>query len=380
MIVGIACMCQGLVKNKTGLIICRVFIGIFEAGYVPGCAYLMATYYKRHEFQKRFSGLWVAGLVAGAFGGLLAYALIHMNGLSGFEGWRWIFIIEGLATIAVAPVAKLLLTDWPDQARFLTAQDKLLLKARNAEDSGATDAARMDRLDADAWRRILTDWKILVGGLIYMGIATSGYATTLFIPTIVTSFGYSGVDSQVQSIPIWIAAIVVALITAYLTDRLKHRYGFIMFGVLVASIGYIILLCQGPPNAGLSRSVKYMAVFFVTMGTYIVQPVTIVWLANNLGGHYKKAIGLAFQLGFGNTGGIIASNIFVKTEAPRYFVGYGVSLAMMILCGIASTVFAIGLAVENKKRREGKRDDRLQLDPSILENMGDDDPRFRFAL
>ncbi|KAK2738361.1 hypothetical protein FQN55_000569 [Onygenales sp. PD_40] len=370
---GVSCMCQGFVTNNAGLIACRFFIGVFEAGYVPGCAYLMAMFYKRHEFQKRFSLFWVAGLVAGAFGGLLAYGLNHMHSLGGYSGWRWIFIIEGLISIILALPAKFLIVDWPDQARFLTKEDKALLHKRNAQDIGS-DGARMDTLDRTAWKRILTDWKILIGSMIYIGITVSGYATALFIPSIVNSFGYTGMQTQVQSIPVWMVAAAVTLIVSYFTDRLKHRYGFIMFGVLFASIGYILLLCQGPLSGGLPLNVRYMAVFFVTTGCYIVQPVAIVWLANNLSGHYKRAIGLAIQVGFGNIGGIIASNLFVQDLGPRYFAGYGVALGMMVFCGVMSTVMAVGLMWENRKREEGKR--------GVVagENLGDDDARFRFSL
>lgn len=375
---GVASMCQGFVKNNGGLIACRFFIGVFEAGFVPGCAYLMAMYYKRHEFQRRFSLFWVAGLVAGAFGGLLAYGLDHMGGLGGYSGWRWIFIIEGLMSIVLAIPAKFLIADWPEQAKFLTEEEKQYVLDRSSQDVGG--GARMDRLDSAAWKRIMSDWKIYVGSMIYIGITVSGYATALFIPSIVNSLGYSGIDSQVHSIPIWVVAAIVTMIVSHLTDRLRHRFGFVLFGVAFASIGYIILLCQGPPGAGLPPRVRYMAVFFVCTGTYIVQPVTIVWMANNLGGHYKRAIGLAIQVGFGNIGGIIASNIFVRADAPRYFVGYGVALGMMVFCGIMSIVFAVGLVRENRLRDQGKRDDRLQLEESILGNMGDDDPRFRFTL
>lgn len=351
-----------------------------EAGFVPGCAYLMSMFYQRHELQKRLSLFWVAGLVAGAFGGLLAYALVHMHGLGGYSGWRWIFIIEGLVSIVFAVVAKFVIADWPEQAKFLSTQEKALHQERMSRDVGG--GARMDRLDSAAWKRILSDWKVYVGSLIYFSITISGYATALFIPSIVNSLGYNGIQSQVHSIPIWIVASVVTFVVALLTDRLKHRYGFIMFGVVFASVGYIILLCQGPLHTGqgLSLQVRYMAVFFVTTGCYIVQPVSIVWFANNLGGHYKRAVGLAIQIGFGNIGGIVASNVFNRNYAPRYFIGYGVSLAFMIFCGVMSTAFAVGLTMENKKRDEGKRDDRLQLDESVLDNMGDDDPRFRFSL
>jgi len=246
--------------------------------------------------------------------------------------------------------------------------------------SDVSETALMNHLDKAAWRRILFDWKIYVGSLIYLGVTVSGYATALFVPSIVQSLGYSGIESQIHSIPIWLVAAAVTLGTGFLTDRLKHRYGFVMFGVLFASIGYIILLAQGPLDKGLPVSVRYMAVFFVCTGCYIVQPLTIVWLANNLSGHYKRAVGLAIQVGFGNIGGIVASNVFVRTQAPRYFVGYGVSLAMMLFCGIMSTVFAAGLLIENRKRNHAARDGKLGLSEAERANLGDDDPSFRFSL
>ena len=64
----------------------------------------------------------------------------------------------------------------------------------------------------------------------------------------------------------------------------------------------------------------------------MLNPVAIVWIANNLSGNYKRAVGLAIQVGFGNIGGIIASNIFNRDDAPLYTVGYGVSLAMIMFC------------------------------------------------
>jgi hypothetical protein len=255
-----------------------------------------------------------AGLVAGAFGGLLAYALVHMNGIQGYSGWRWVLIIEGLPSIAASIPACFFLADWPEQAKSLSSSEKRHLASRLSADAGGGGGggAQMNRLNKAAWMRILGDWKIYVAALIYLGITVSGYATALFVPTIVKSLGYSGVQAQVHSIPVWVVAAVVTLATALLTDRLKHphavyavdvflriltggtsRYGFVLFGVIFASIGYIILLAQGPlatkkdSSAGLPVNVRYMAVFFVCTGCYIVQPLTILWLANSLSGHYK---------------------------------------------------------------------------------------------
>jgi hypothetical protein len=73
-----------------------------------------------------------------------------------------IFIIEGLATIAVAVVAFFLIADWPEDAKFLNKDEKDLLAHRLNTD-GNSGVARMDRLDNDALKRIFRDWKIWCG-------------------------------------------------------------------------------------------------------------------------------------------------------------------------------------------------------------------------
>lgn len=167
---------------------------------------------------------------------------------------------------------------------------------------------------------------------------------------------------------------------SFLTDRWRYRYGYVIFGVVFASIGYIILLCQAFYLEGwMCMSATWQCSSW-PLDTILLNPVAIVWIANNLSGNYKRAVGLAIQVGFGNIGGIIASNIFNRDDAPLYTVGYGVSLAMIMFCWIMSTIFAAGLLIENKKRYQGKRDDRLQLDEDVLNGLGDDDPRFRFSL
>ncbi len=209
----------------------------------------------------------------------------------------------------------------------------------------------------------------------YLGVTNTGYSVSFFTPTILTQLGWTAVRAQVLSIPIYVVAAVVSLISAFLSDRLRHRYGFAMLGIFIATIGYIILLAQHT----VSVNVRYFAIYLIVSGGYVTQPLTLVWLANNMGGHYKRSINAAMQIGFGNCAGIIASNIYITDQKPTYPVGYGVSLGLLWLCGISCTVFFIGLMVENKNRDRGKRDDRLTLPKEEVENLGDDHPTFRFA-
>ncbi|KAI9711067.1 MAG: hypothetical protein M1812_007261 [Candelaria pacifica] len=374
---GIITVCEGVTQSYAGLVICRIFLGVFEAGVFPGCIYLISMYYKRHEFQRRWSAFYSSGLVAGAFGGLLAYTLAKMQGLGGYKGWRWIFIIEGLVTVLFGIASKFLIPDWPEQASFLTQEEKALTKQRLLHDVGG---AQMNNLNKYSLRIIMTDWKIWIGTTIYLCVAISSYSTAFFIPTILTKFGYSSVLAQVNTIPIYAVATVVTLSCAWLSDRLRHRYGFTIAGVALATIGYLMLINQGGMKSGIPRGVRLLAVYFVVVGVYIVQPITIVWLANNMGGHYKRAFGSAMQIGLGNVGGIIGSLIYMTKEAPRYPSGYGTAMGTLIFAGVLSTGFFLGLRAENKKRDRGERNHRFEQSKEQLENMGDDHPDFRFTL
>ncbi len=133
-------------------------------------------YYRRYELQKRFNIFFCSAILAGAFSGvyllirrrlnsaklaqLLAYAIANMAGIGGYNGWRWIFIVEGLLTVVAAVVAKFFIADWPEKAKFLNLEERTLLLRRLAEDG---EEGRMDRLDRKAKFRAFTDWKIYLG-------------------------------------------------------------------------------------------------------------------------------------------------------------------------------------------------------------------------
>lgn len=209
----------------------------------------------------------------------------------------------------------------------------------------------------------------------YFGIVNTGYATSFFTPTILHQLGWTSVRAQVMSIPIYLVATVIALVTAYASDRLRHRFAFTMTGCLLATIGYIILICQKSVPVG----ARYFALYAITGGGYMTQPILMGWLSNNMAGHYKQSIASAMQIGLGNCGGLVASNIFFDSEAPLYPTGFGVSLGMVWICGVSCMVFFAWLYRENRLRDGGKRDDRYELPREELENLGDGHPSFRFT-
>lgn len=102
---------MGFSKNWGQMVGLRVLLGVLEAGYFPGCVYLLSCWYPRCKYptaysgpvltrpddvQKRFSMFYLIGCVASALAGVLAFGLMQLDGTHGIEGWRWIFILEGV--------------------------------------------------------------------------------------------------------------------------------------------------------------------------------------------------------------------------------------------------------------------------------------------
>lgn len=184
-------------------------------------------------------------------------------------------------TVGAAVAAKFLIPDWPETAKFLTEEERTRVVARLAED---ISDAHLSRLDKTAAKRIFSDWKIYLGILMYMGALNTGYASSFFIPSIIKDMGYTAQASQIRSIPIFVVASITTLLVALCSDRLRHRFGFCMLGICVASLGYAILLSRDLVPVG----ARYAALFLVVAGCYTTQPIVIAWTQNNSSGHYKR--------------------------------------------------------------------------------------------
>ena len=96
------------------------------------------------------------------FGGLLASAIANMQGVRGYSSWRWIFILEGIATIVISVVAYFLIADFPTEARWLTAEERTFVIARTAHDDGTASPITVRKVGS-----FFGDFKNLVGGLMY---------------------------------------------------------------------------------------------------------------------------------------------------------------------------------------------------------------------
>lgn len=140
--------------------------------------YYLTMWYCRHEIQLRQAMFFSAASIAGAFSGLLAFAISKMDGVGNLEGWRWIFILEGMVTVLVAVAAFFCLYDFPETATFLTEEERAFvvfrLKYGQQKDSDVEERhVAVAESEQFQWKYVwdaFKDWQIWLNIIVYWGV------------------------------------------------------------------------------------------------------------------------------------------------------------------------------------------------------------------
>lgn len=368
---GVCCMCIGFIHTYGQFLALRFLLGLFEAGMFPGCFYLLSCWFRREEAQKRYSFFFSSTSLAGAFGGLIAYGMHTIDGKRGYEDWRWLFIVEGAITAFVALCMVFIISDFPEQAKFLSENERQFVKEKLALDQG--DSAFDQKVEIKDMISVFKDWKVWAAGMMYFGCLVPSYGYAYFATSIIKTFKYSDIKTQVYSIFPWICTFGSGMIFAFFSDLFRHRYLFTVLGGFCSIAGFGILLGTEIEDV----HARYAACFLICLGMYGTMPIIVCWSNMNFSGHYRKMVASAWQVGFGNIGGIIATWLYVAKDAPKYTKANGVALAFVCLSMISCLAYFLGLRYENKKKGTAQAQeafDALPHEKKIL--AGDLNPMF----
>ncbi|KAF9512561.1 hypothetical protein BS47DRAFT_1345338 [Hydnum rufescens UP504] len=339
----IAMILMGVVNNFGGLVATRFILGLAESGVFPGITLLLTTWYNRNEQNFVISLFYAGATLAGAFGGILAFGIRHMDGVGGKGGWAWIFILEGLLTFLCAIPAWWLIPDFPEDHRVLKGIDRERWLHRLTRNQGVTSAPL-----PFSWRQVwraFGDWRTYVYALGFIGIAEPVYSLSLFMPTIIKELGYTNANANLLSVPPYVFGFITTILVAIASDRLVQRGIFIIGGMLAVIVGYTILI------ANVSTGVKYFALFLCVGGVSPCVATSTTLIGNNYGPVYTRAAAMGFFFSVGNCAGIISSNVYPNSTAPRFIRGHSIAIAFSFM-----TIICISILMASNWRENVRRD------------------------
>ncbi|KAL4779889.1 major facilitator superfamily domain-containing protein [Aspergillus varians] len=374
---GIVMTLTGIVQNYSGLLAARFFLGLTEAGLFPGLAFYVSLWYPRSNAQFRLALIFASASMAGAFSGLLAYLIGKMDGVAGLEGWRWIFILEGILTVLVALASFWLVWDEPATATFLSDHEKcILLERLNYAQAGPSINPQLGSKHSFKWKHVraaIMDWQTWFHCISYWGMACAVYALSFFLPTIIKGLGYSSAIAQLLTIPVYAAATICCIAVGYFADKTGQRTLFTVACSIAVLVGYVIAVAPSKFIPGLI----YAGCFIAACGMYPAIPGLLALSSNNWAPDAKRAVGMAIQMGFGTMGGAAASNFYRSKDAPRYRLGHLLVLGFVAL-GLAAVVLYYAICrVLNSKRESASSGGHSYTDEEVVD-MGDKAPNFRY--
>ncbi|KAL2869096.1 putative MFS transporter [Aspergillus lucknowensis] len=352
----------------------RFVLGIFEAGMLPGIAYYLSRWYRRSELAFRLALYIVMAPLAGAFGGLLASAILTLDRFGSLHNWRMIFAIEGIVTIGLALISFLTLTDRPETARWLSQEEKDLAIARlKSERIGTTEV--LDKIDTTKLLRGIFSPVTLATSFIFLlnNITVQGLA--FFAPTIVrTIYPDAGVvQQQLHTVPPYAVGAFFTVLFPFLSWRWDRRMTFFIAGPPLMMTGYIMFL------ASTDAHVRYGATFLIASGAFAFGALCNAHVSNNVVSDTARSAAIGTNVMFGNIGGLISTWSFLEFDAPDYHIGNGLNLATSSMCLILSALLWAWMNWDNKKRDAKDIDQELAgLSQTQIQDLDWRNPAFKW--
>lgn len=362
---GAMALFQCAAHNFAGMLVIRLLLGAFEAGFFAGVVFYLTLFYTRGELGFRIALFFGSALLAGAFSGLISFGVFQIHHAS-IPGWKWLFIIEGtsiphpylsdhfkltgilgIMTVIIAVAGFFWLPATPTTAWFLSPAEKSVAARRTLRDlsSGSSHEFNM----SECFREWKT-WKMFPWVIIALTYPVAFSTTSNFLPQIVQRLGYSVVKTNLWTVAPNAVGFIVLLCITYSSDFFRERTFHIVGALCISLVGLIILATIDVVH---NKAVAYFACFMLASGAYIPSCLVHSWHNNNNLNENARAATTGLMVGLGNLGGIISAATFRQEYAPKYLPTLYATAACNVTC-IAFTLW-LGMWMKMENRRRDKK-------------------------
>lgn len=285
------------VKSPTVFYVLRFLLGVTEAGFAPGVILYLTYWFPAARRAKALSMFFMAIPLAGILGGPLSGWILHsFQGVQGLTGWKWLFILEALPSLVLGVAIILYLDNGIASAKWLTDDEKALLK-RNVE------ADRTETTEHVSIRAFIGDRRLWLMAAIYFCVVLGQYGLTFWLPTIIRRTGVADPlwVGVLTAIP-YICAIIALPLLGSSADKRRERRLHLAIPMLVSAVGFAVLpmlggvgssiLCVSIAAAGIlaSSSLFWALPTAVLGGISAAAGIAAVNCVANLAGFFSPAI------------------------------------------------------------------------------------------
>ncbi|KAK3352882.1 major facilitator superfamily domain-containing protein [Lasiosphaeria hispida] len=379
---------QFWLNGRTSFLVCRSLLGILQGGFIPDIILYLSYFYKHHELSLRLGFFWTAMSIADILSALLAYGLLHMRGVQGHSGWRWLFLVEGLLTLVIGIFAFALMPAGPVQTKswfrgqkgwFNEREEKIIVNRVLREDPSKGDMHNRQPITPRLLWQSLKDfdlWPLYILGLVFqipMGPPAQYLTLTL------RNLGFDTFQTNLLAIPYTVVHIITMLILSYVAE-IFNELTLISVTGQIWTLPFLIYL-NVVNTSQVNRWVLY-AVTTLLLGYPNPHPIQVGWNSRNANTVRSRTVSAACYNMFVQASGIISSNIYRTDDAPLYKRGNKVLLGIVcmniVLYGFVKAYYIGRNKYRDKKWNAMTVEERLTY-LSTTTDKGNKRLDFRFA-
>ena len=293
---GLASTATLFATDASSLYLLRILVGITEAGFLPGVL-LYLTFWFPAAYRARANALFMIAMpFTAGFGSALSGLILGLDGVWGLHGWQWLFLLEGMPSVIMGFVVFGYLNDTPQQARWLSREDKQHLQHALAADNPACHRTTGDG-PASLLHEMLSP-TVLMFSLVYFCLVNTLAMIAVWTPLIIKSI--SAADSSNSTIGFLamipqVCTIIGMVVWGLHSDRSQERKWHLVLPMLMAAAGWMFAAYAGNPM------VQLCGICMAATGSYTAM--SIFWTTPDQALTFKaRAIGIAVINAFGNTG------------------------------------------------------------------------------
>ena len=274
----------------------RLLLGVAEAGFFPGVAFYLGTWFPSQYRTRMIAWFMVAIPVSSVIGGPISGWLLGFDGLGGFAGWQWMFLLEGLPVVLIGLALLWVLADRPEDVAWLTDEERRIVRDRLA----AEQRPREVRHFSVAVR----DVRVILLALVQFGFLVGSYAIGIFLPLILKEGQLTDVEIGFVSSGCYLVAVIGMILWAAYVDRGASKVVNLAVACAVAASGFLGAILF---EKNFWVSVMWMAVALTGVNGaraifWTIPPRFLTGMA--------AAGGLAFINSIGTTGGFVGPYVF----------------------------------------------------------------------
>lgn len=339
---GIIAALIGLIQNGTQFIVLRFLLGIAEAGFFPGVIFYLTLWFPARYRARVFATFYLGLPIAQIVGAPISVGLMQWGDTIGYEGWRMMYVLEGIPSIILGIICLKYLTNTPKEAQWLTAdQRQWLMNTLEKEEREKTEHADAHLSKSTVIKQVFKNPLVWVMAIVYFGITSGSNAMFFFLPSVLESFRNTfGMEiSLIQNglltaIPYAFAAVGMILWSRR-SDRKQERHKHGACAALMAASAIAIALLVNQPWA--------IIVGFIFLAIGVFSAINIFW---TLPGQTLTGVGAAAGIGLinsvGNLSGFTGPYLtgYLYTTTGTYTIAFLVIAGFVAIGGIGLLVLA----------------------------------------